>query len=136
MADIICANAICVRDNMILLTREHADSQYYFPGGKVINNATIEETLERELQEELGYTMCGKPEFMFSHIGPAYGQEYETVKLNCFWIPDLQPTMAGHEIYDYRWIGLDEFELMAPVNADAIKKYRDELVELQRQASF
>jgi len=51
----VTAKAVIKKDDQILLVKE-PDNRWEFPGGKVEFGETPEETLKRELQEELGLT--------------------------------------------------------------------------------
>jgi 8-oxo-dGTP diphosphatase len=51
----VTAKAVITRDNKFLLVEE-PDHRWEFPGGKIEFGDTPEETLKRELQEELGLT--------------------------------------------------------------------------------
>lgn len=42
-----------IRNRKILSTRSKGKSKYYIPGGKRVNNETDEQTLVREIKEEL-----------------------------------------------------------------------------------
>ena len=51
----VTAKAVITRDKKILLVQE-PDNRWEFPGGKIEFGDTPEETLKRELKEELGVT--------------------------------------------------------------------------------
>ncbi|MFC6182065.1 NUDIX hydrolase [Lactiplantibacillus daowaiensis] len=118
--DIVCANALIIRDGQILLTREAATSAYYLPGGKVMAGETLPQALKRELNEELTLDYQENQfQAAFQQIGPAYNQPTKRVVLNCYFIPVATAYQVGAEVYDYRWCELQS-KNVAPVVQQAL----------------
>jgi 8-oxo-dGTP diphosphatase len=109
-----CACLVSVRKETLLLVRVRQNQHWYLPGGKIEAGEHAEETLRRELAEELGIAI--KPATvrpLYIVRGPAYGQPGE-VELVCFsaeWTGD--PAPQG-EITAVDWIDVREREKLAP----------------------
>jgi 8-oxo-dGTP diphosphatase len=54
MNKIILSGSIIIKDNKLLLIYKKKHKHYEFPGGKVEENETIEQTAIRETKEEIG----------------------------------------------------------------------------------
>src|SRR5688500_10307917 len=50
----VAVKALIIQNNTVLLVRESDDDLWTFPGGGVDHGETVETSLVRELQEELG----------------------------------------------------------------------------------
>ena len=53
MADIYKAGGILIRDRKILVTRSRGKQSFYAPGGKIEGGETAQQSLVRELKEEV-----------------------------------------------------------------------------------
>lgn len=69
----IIVRAIILKSNQILLCRTKGANFYFLPGGHVEFGETLEKTLRRELNEELGVKI--KSYKLFSIIENRYGRE-------------------------------------------------------------
>ncbi len=114
MKRISCACLFACREQKVLLVRVRANTHWYLPGGKIEPGETPEQTLVRELKEEL--SMGVEPStirFEFSIVGPAYGEEGE-VELLCFsahWHSEIKPC---DEITEVAWLDETHYDLLAP----------------------
>lgn len=118
-----CACLLEIQDDSILLVRVRDNDLWYLPGGTIEAGEDEEDTLIRELSEELGIEI-DPASILFDRqvIGPALGRKGE-VELNCFragWTGSITP-MA--EISDVAFVGFSEKHKMAP----AIKILTDQL---------
>ena len=114
MQPIRCACLVAERNGRLLLVRVRDNEHWYLPGGKIEQDESPEETLERELAEELGIAV--DPEsvrYLYTVRGPAYGHASE-VELVCFaahW--KNEPSPLG-EISEVGWLHCREHEKLAP----------------------
>mgnify|MGYP005980704203 CR=1 FL=1 len=122
MNKIRCANAICIKDGKILLTRESNQGKYYLPGGKIEEDEALVPALKRELSEELNFNWNGnETDFLFTFEGSAVNSPEQNVQLNCFYVPNIIPAGVGFEVHDFNWISLSELNNVAPVVVEALK---------------
>jgi 8-oxo-dGTP diphosphatase len=114
MNKVTCACLIAQQDHKLLLVRVRNNQHWYLPGGKIEPGESAEQTLHRELLEELGVVI--EPQsvrYLYTVTGPAYGQAGE-VELICFsaeWNNDPRP---HGEISEVEWIDWRERERLAP----------------------
>jgi 8-oxo-dGTP pyrophosphatase MutT (NUDIX family) len=67
----VSIKAIIIQDHQLLMTLE-PEGWYSLPGGGAIHGATVEETVKRELEEELGLppeTVAVRPQIVTANIG-------------------------------------------------------------------
>ena len=108
MQPIRCACLVAERNGRLLLVRVRDNEHWYLPGGKIEEGESPEETLQRELVEELGIAV--DPEsvrYLYTVCGPAYGHATE-VELVCFaarWKNDPSPLGEISEVDWLRWQG-------------------------------
>ena len=114
MKSISCACLFARRGQQMLLVRVRANKHWYLPGGKIELGESPEETLVRELKEELSINVDpATVRFEFSVTGPAYGEDGE-VELLCFsadWHDDIKPS---REISEVAWLDQSHYDLFAP----------------------
>lgn len=114
MKDLCCACLVAEDLGTLLLVRVRDNEHWYLPGGKIETNESPEQTLERELLEELGILI--DPEsvrFLYIVHGPAYGQPGD-VELVCFsaqWVGEPRPR---GEISEVRWLDFQDMDKFAP----------------------
>lgn len=109
-----CACLLEERQGKVLLVRVRDNALWYLPGGTIEADEEPEQTLVRELEEELGVqlvpsTIC----FVRRIVGPAYGREGD-VELNCYsasWIGEM--TIQA-ELSEFGWFGENDREKVAP----------------------
>ncbi len=92
-----------------------------FPGGKQEEGETLQQTLQRELQEELGIeTIVG--DFFMQSI---YDYDFGQVQINCFWVKLCDETafVCSNEHEDTAWIDLNELKnyRFAPADVAIVK---------------
>ena len=102
----VCA-AIIINNNKILLTQrgygEYKD-KWEFPGGKIEENETKEETIIREIKEELDATI--KVEKFLTKVEYDYTSFY--LKMNVFIASLTSSHLLFKEHESYKWIDISE----------------------------
>ncbi|MEH6519292.1 MAG: NUDIX domain-containing protein [Halioglobus sp.] len=118
--------AIIVKDGKVLAARrgpgKHLEGYWEFPGGKLEENETPEECLERELTEELSISSR-----VGIYIGESiydYGQK--VVRLLAYEVEHLD---GEFELIDHDamcWLGLDDLDSVewAPADIPLVEQYR------------
>jgi 8-oxo-dGTP pyrophosphatase MutT (NUDIX family) len=114
MKTLRCACLVAEQNDKLLLVRVRANKHWYLPGGKIEEDESPEEALERELAEELGIAVDPESvQYLYTVRGPAYGQSRE-VELVCFaarWKNDPRP---HGEISEVEWLHWQEQNKFAP----------------------
>lgn len=102
----VCA-AIIINNNKILLTQrgygEYKD-KWEFPGGKIEENETKEETIIREIKEELDASI--KVEKFLTKVEYDYTSFY--LKMNVFITSLTSSHLLFKEHESYKWIDINE----------------------------
>lgn len=102
----VCA-AIIINNNKILLTQrgygEYKD-KWEFPGGKIEDNETKEETIIREIKEELDASI--KVEKFLTKVEYDYTSFY--LKMNVFITSLTSSHLLFKEHESYKWIDISE----------------------------
>ena len=102
----VCA-AIIINNNKILLTQrgygEYKD-KWEFPGGKIEENETEEETIIREIKEELDASI--KVEKFLTKVEYDYTSFY--LKMNVFITSLTSSHLLFKEHESYKWIDISE----------------------------
>ena len=122
---------IQTRNGQVLSTRSKGKTKYYIPGGKRESGETDEQTLIREIKEELDVNIDSST---IVYVGTFSAQadgvkEGIQVKMTCYkaeYQGTLRPTS---EIEEVRWLNYKDQELIAEVDKKifAFLKERGEL---------
>jgi 8-oxo-dGTP pyrophosphatase MutT (NUDIX family) len=91
----------------VLLVRHSYAPGWLFPGGGVERGETIHQAVEREIREEAGIVMTGKPHF---HGLLSNEEKFPGDHIACFVIREFreQPHKADFEIREARFFPLDQ----------------------------
>ncbi|MBI2850401.1 MAG: NUDIX hydrolase [Chloroflexi bacterium] len=110
----VCAAGILFRDNKVLLGKRCSDRDFYpdtwdLPGGHCKDNETPEETLLRELKEELGITITEFNYVALLHEPKVslYGEYYYHIYLVTNWLGAVRNLTTG-EHSEIRWFEPDD----------------------------
>ena len=90
---------IIIKDKKVLLVTGHNADFYWTPGGGVETGETIEETLRREIREELGVTITS--------LEPYYSYEDHDQNVDNFLIEIEGDIKTGSEITGTTWYSSD-----------------------------
>ena len=104
--DIHKAGGILIRDNKFLISRSKGKNVFFAPGGKLEKGETSEESLRRELKEELTIDIeLEDLEPFGTFYALATGQEDQYLQMDVFlvhqWEGVIQP---NREIEEIQWI--------------------------------
>jgi 8-oxo-dGTP diphosphatase len=127
-------NAILISDGKVLLARRSAHRRAYpdcwsFPGGHVEKGESTEETLLRELAEEIGvipvsYRLIGEI------IDPAGTNDPATYHICAVEQWNGKPSIQDEEHTELRWFSLGEVEVLPDL---ALEDYRRLFAELRKK---
>lgn len=109
----ICAAGILVKDDKILLGKRCSDRTFYpdcwdIIGGHCKNDETPEQTLSRELREEIGVTPTSFVQIAVLHDPEPRYQDYQ---YNIYVVTDWTGSpsnLALHEHSELKWFALHE----------------------------
>jgi 8-oxo-dGTP diphosphatase len=109
---------IHIVDRAILSTRSRGKDTYYFPGGKREGNESDQETLIREVKEELGVDLIPETiQYIGMFEAQAHGQaEGITVRMTCYsgdYRGELKPDA---EVEEMIWFFHKDRERSSPVD--------------------
>ena len=106
-----------VQDRRVLVARSRGKDRWYLPGGKREPGETDEQTLRREIREELGVDVLpGTLHHVGTYEGVAHGQQLGTrVRMACYgarWSGQLR---ASGEIEQLDYLAFDDLAQAAPL---------------------
>jgi len=110
------------RDGKYLVLKRHNNEvvypgMYTFPGGKIEDNDTVEETLKKEAKEEAGLTLKpGKVLLKDKSIFRPDGQTSKAFSYLCNTEDDR--VTINHEFTDYKWVDLAELRTLPHVGIE------------------
>ena len=107
-----------LRDGHILSTRSHGKDRYYFPGGKREAGETDQQTLLREIEEEL--TVALDPaslRYAGTFEAPAHGHAAGVlVRMTCYYAHYTGTLQAAAEIAEVVWLTYRHREQVSAVD--------------------
>ena len=101
--------AIILKANKVLLVKGKGWPELWTPGGKIEEGETEEETLKRELKEELGLDLQTETFFKEYFMKNPYDPESMT-KTRCFLAKVKGEPKPKNEIEKIIWYGKEDFE--------------------------
>lgn len=107
----VAIRVLVVQDNRILLVKEADDAWWAFPGGGVDHGETIEATLVREVEEELGVPakkVSSDFEIVYYNIGNVVNA---VPRMNLFFKASVPEELLGKtdHVAQWKWFTKDEF---------------------------
>lgn len=104
MSTIDKVGLVCIRDGRMLLCRKRRGTQLLIlPGGKREPGETSLETLQREVEEELGAVELAAIEYLGKYSGPAAGEPGATLYLELFRAGLIGEPQPQSEIGELVW---------------------------------
>ncbi|MEB8328654.1 (deoxy)nucleoside triphosphate pyrophosphohydrolase [Flavobacteriaceae bacterium KMM 6897] len=120
MKEILVVAAVIKHNNKILCVQRgdnkynYISKKYEFPGGKIEEGETLEETIIREVCEELGMNIkTEKPFITVKHQYPDFFITMYSFICSC-----EDPTVHLTEHIDYKWLAPSELEGLDWAGAD------------------
>lgn len=110
---VICSAAILNPNGDLLMVRKKGSAFFQLPGGKATPGESQEETLIRELREELRFDVLEKDlEFLGSHTACAVNEVSTLVEGNIYVIKLMatQSFQAYEELVEVVWIEQDNWQ--------------------------
>jgi len=109
---------IYIKDKKILATLSKGKDTYYMPGGKREDNETDEETLIREIKEELDVNIKKQTiKYYGSFEAQAHGKEEGViVKMTCYTAEFEGELKASSEIQEINWLQYSDIDKVSAVN--------------------
>lgn len=109
---------IKIENGQILSTRSKGKSKYYIPGGKRENNETDEQTLVREIHEELNVEIIPKS---VQYIGTFKAQSDGAakgimVKMTCYKADYNGIPKESNEIEEIKWLNYKDLDIISEVD--------------------
>lgn len=109
---------IYVRDKKILSSRSKGKDTYYIPGGKREGDETDNETLVREIKEELNVDIdVDSIEYYGTYEAQAHGhKEGIIVRMTCYFADFKGQPVASSEIEELIWLDSGDMGRISPVD--------------------
>jgi len=109
---------IHLKDGKILSTRTKGREKFYIPGGKRENGESDEQTLVREIQEELSVMI---DDSSISYMGTFKAQsdgaaDGVIVKMTCYTAEFIGELASANEIAEIRWLTLSDTSIISAVD--------------------
>ena len=113
-------------DNKVLLIRHTYRPGWHFPGGGVEKNETVETALARELEEEAGIIMAGRPDLFGIYANfRAFPSDHVALFLVRNWTQPAIPE-PNREIAEQRFVARDN---LPEGTVGAVNRRLDEILD-------
>ena len=111
------------KDGKILSTRSKGKDKYYIPGGKRELGETDEQTLIREISEELSVEIIPKSiQYLGTFKAQSDGQkEGVIVRMTCYKAEYSGHLRASSEIEEIKWLGYGDLDIISEVDKKIFK---------------
>lgn len=118
---------IKIENGKILSTKSKGKNKYYIPGGKRENSETDDQTLIREIKEELSVDIIKES---IEYVGTFKAQsdgamEGIIVKMTCYKANYNGDLIANNEIEEIRWLNFNDLEIISEVEKKIFKHLKD-----------
>ena len=97
---------IIIKNRKLLMCRKHNEPHFIMPGGKVIEGETPEQTLRRELREELNVELKSFKPFK-TWEAEHFRDKDKIVRMETFFVEIEGEPKATNEINEIAWIDSD-----------------------------
>jgi 8-oxo-dGTP diphosphatase len=99
-------SAVIIQDGKMLFVTGFNEQWYWTPGGKNKHEEAPEETLIRELKEELGLEVKNS-KYYLSYITPKFNEEFkdigEKIQVDCYLVEVNGSPIPNQEITNFFW---------------------------------
>lgn len=118
---------IKIENGKILSTKSKGKNKYYIPGGKRENDETDEQTLIREIKEELSVDIIKESiEYLGTFKAQSDGaKEGIIVKMTCYQANYIGDLKEDNEIEEIRWLNFNDLEIISEVDKIIFKHMKD-----------
>ena len=108
----LIARAVIIRGNKVLLAKQKTESNTFLPGGHIEEGEYAEESLRRELLEELGVeSRIGRFVGVLEHkFTDRLDKEYEEINLIFEASLDSEDARSIESHLEFMWVTPEEFE--------------------------
>ncbi len=118
---------IKIEKGKILSTKSKEKNKYYIPGGKRENDETDEQTLIREIKEELSVEIIKES---IEYVGTFKAQsdgaiDGTIVKMTCYKANYIGNLKEDNEIEEIRWLNYNDLEVISEVDKIIFKHLKD-----------
>lgn len=118
---------IKIEKGKILSTKSKGKNKYYIPGGKRENDETDEQTLIREIKEELSVEIIKES---IEYVGTFKAQsdgaiDGTIVKMTCYKANYIGNLKQDNEIEEIRWLNFKDLEIISEVDKIIFKHLKD-----------
>jgi 8-oxo-dGTP pyrophosphatase MutT (NUDIX family) len=116
-----------IEKGKILSTKSKGKNKYYIPGGKRENDETDEQTLIREIKEELSVDIIKESiEYVGTFKAQSDGaKEGIIVKMTCYQANYIGDLKEDNEIEEIRWLNYNDLEIISEVDKIIFKYLKD-----------
>jgi 8-oxo-dGTP pyrophosphatase MutT (NUDIX family) len=116
-----------IENGKILSTKSKGKTKYYIPGGKRENDETDEQTLIREIKEELSVDIIKESiEYVGTFKDQSDGaKEGIIVKMTCYQANYIGDLKEDNEIEEIRWLNFNDLEIISEVDKIIFKHLKD-----------
>lgn len=94
---------IIIKNKKLLMCRKYDEPHFIMPGGRKVESETAEETLRRELKEELAVELTSM-KFFKSWQAQHFKDQNKIVKMDCYFAEIEGEPEAMSEINEIKWV--------------------------------